>query len=121
MAEEGSQAWEKWIPVIERLLWQCFYRILSFISYHAPIDESYQAAQSLSGTKGGEVYWVIPDRVFRWDNVEFSPGLKISVWFFGSALRRKNTVMVRRGWWTFYLLDVYVKRMARALALEKKG
>ena len=111
----------KWAPVIERLLWQCYYRIFSFISYHAPVDESYQAAESLTETKGGEVYWVIPDRIFRWDNVQISPGIKITVWFFGSALRRKNTVMVRRGFWSLYLIDVYVKRMAKALKVEKKG
>lgn len=119
MAEEGSPAqWEKWVPVIDRLLWQAYYRILSFISYHAPIDESYEASKSLSGTRGGEVYWVIPNRVFRWDNVEISPGIKLTVWFFGSALRKKNTVMVRRGWWALYLFDTYVKTLAKTLGSQ---
>ena len=108
--------WEKWVPVIDRLLWQCYYRILSFISFHGPVDEAYQAAKKLSETKGGEVYWVIPDRVFRWDNVEISPGIKMKIWFFGSAIRRKNTVMARRAWWALYLFDPYVKTLARTLA-----
>jgi len=111
----------KWVPVIDKLLWQTYYRILSFISFHAPIDEAYQAAKLLSETKGGNVYWVIPDRVFRFDDVEISPGIRMKVWFFGSAIRRKNTVMARRGWWSLYLLDVYVKTLARTLGTLKGG
>lgn len=102
------EAWAKWVPVIEKLLWQCFYRILSFISFPAPVDESFEAARDLSVQLGGKVYWVhgLDGRVFRWDDVEFSPGLKMSVWFAGSKVRRKNTVMIRRGWYTFYVLMV---------------
>ena len=110
-----AEKWMKWVPVIDNLLWQVYYRILSFISFHGPVDEAYQAAKLLSETKGGEVYWVIPDRVFRWDDVEVSPGITMKVWFLGSAIRRKNTVMFRRGWWALYLWDPYVKSVARAL------
>jgi len=113
------QEWEKWIPVIENLLWQVYYRILSFVSFHGPIDEAYEAAKFLSGTRGGEVYWVIPDRVFRWDDVEVSPDITMKVWFFGSAIRRRNTVMARRGWWALYLLDPYIEALARTLARYK--
>jgi len=112
---EIEEPWGRWVPVIDRLLWQAYYRILSFISYHGPIDESYQAAKFLSGTKGGEVYWVVPDRVFRWDNVEISPEITMKVWFFGSAVRRKNTVMCRVGWFKAYIIETAI----RALRLEK--
>jgi len=103
LAEEISEPWKKWVPVIEHLIWQCYYRVLSFISFHGPIDESYKAAKLLSEERGGEVYWVIPDRVFRWDGATVSPGITINIWFFGSAIRRKNTVMARVGWWTLTL------------------
>lgn len=92
-----------WVPVIDRLLWQCYYRILSFISYHAPIDESYEAVNVLARERGGDVHWVIPGRVFRWDGLTLSPGITMSVWFFGSAIRRKNTVMARVGWWSLWI------------------
>lgn len=122
MSEDSLQEpWRRWIPVIDRLLWQAYYRILSFISFHAPVGESYQAAQELSGTRGGEVYWVVPDRVFRWDDVEVSPGIRMTVWIFGSALRGKNSVIARRGFWALYLFDTYVKGMARVLRVEKEG
>jgi len=94
--------------------------ILSFVSFHGPIDEAYQAAKFLSETKGGEVYWVIPDRVFRFDDVEVSPGITVKVWFMGSALRRKNCVLFRRGWWALYLWDPYIKALARALGTWKR-
>lgn len=99
------EAWTKWGPVIEKLLWQCYYRILGFISFPAPVDESFLAAQKLSEELGGKVYWVLEGRVFRWDDVEFSPGLKMSLWFVGSEIRRRNTVMARRGWWTLYITE----------------
>jgi hypothetical protein len=103
---------ERWVPVIDHLLWQTYYRILSFISFHGPIDEAYQAAQYLSQTRGGEVYWVVRDRVFRWDNVEVSKDIKMNVWFLGSAMRRKNTVMARVGWWTMWILSETLKARA---------
>ena len=116
MAEE----WERWIPVIEHLLWQCYYRVLSFISFHGPIDESYKAAESLSKTpeRGGVVYWVVPDRVFRWDRVSVSPGIEINVWFFGSPMRRKNTVMTRVGWWTLTLFTETLRARAKRLGFS---
>jgi len=118
MAQETLQEpWHRWVPVIDRLLWQVYYRILSFISYHGPIDEAYQAANFLSGTKGGEVYWVVPQRVFRWDNVEISQGIMMKVWFFGSAIRHKNTVMCRVGWFKAYILETVIE----TLRVEKKG
>lgn len=107
---------ETWVPIIDQLIWQVYYRILSFISYHGPIDEAYEATKILTGKRGGEVYWVVPDRVFRWDSVTVSPGIKINIWFMGSALRRKNTCMARVGWWTLWILSETLK--ARAEILE---
>jgi len=107
-----AEQWGKWVPVIEHLLWQVYYRVLSFVSFHGPLSEAYYAAEHLSDGKGGRVYWVILDRVFRWDDVEISPGISTKVWFFGGP---KNTVMARRGWWAMYLLEVQVKRVASVL------
>jgi len=104
----------KWVPVVDRLLFQCYYRVLSFISIHAPVDEVVKAAQYLAVEKRkGKVYWVIEGRVARWDNVEVFPGITMTVWIFGSKIRRKNTVMARRGWWALYLFDTYVKALAK--------
>lgn len=109
------EEYEKWIPVIDHLLWQVYYRVLSFVSFHGPVDEAFKACIKLKEAKGGSVYWVLPKRAFRWDDVEVSPGIKMTVWFFGSAVRRKNTVMCRRGWWAMYLFDPYVKTLAKVM------
>lgn len=100
---------EKWVPVIDRLLWQCYYRIFSFISFHGPIDEAYEAASILARERGGEVYWVAEGRVFRWDSVTVSPDITMNVWFFGSGIRRRNTVMARVGWWKLWVVEAAVK------------
>jgi hypothetical protein len=107
MVMKMTEPWTRWVPVVERLLWQCYYRILSFVSFPAPVDEVFLAAEFLSTRDlfplGGSVKWVVPDRIFVWDEVEFSPGLMMDVWFMGSALRRKNTAMARGQWWKLYL------------------
>lgn len=101
----------KWIPVCDALVLQAYYRVLSFVSIHAPIDEVYQAIKHLAETKrGGDVYWAHPlleGRVARWDGLEVYPDIKMSLWVFGSKLRRKNTVYARVGWWNFYLISTF--------------
>jgi len=106
-----AEAWEKWIPVVDALILQTYYRQLSWVSIHAPINEVYKAAEHLAEVKrGGKVYWVIEGIVAKWDNLEVFPGITQTNWFIG---RRKNTAMARRGWWAMYLLEIHVKRIAR--------
>jgi len=102
--------------VLDALVVQAYYRVLSFVSFHLGIDASFKAAEHLAETKrGGKVYWVVEDRIARWDDVEVFPGIRITLWLFGSKARQKNTCLCRRGWWSLYLLDVQVKRIARVL------
>jgi hypothetical protein len=113
-----QEAWKKWKPVIEHLLWQSYYRVLSFVSFPAPVGEAYLAAQSLSEQLGGKVYWRLEGRVFQWNDAEFSPGLKINVLFFGSAVRGKNTVMTRRNWRGMYLYEPIITLMVAHLRVN---
>lgn len=109
MAENGG--YNRWVPVVSRLLWQCYYRVLGLISFHGSISEAYEAAKWLSESllgPGGNVYWIVENRVFRWDNVEISPDIFMNVWFFGTP---RNTMMLRRGWWALYLLETSVKAL----------
>jgi len=100
-----TEPWMKWVPVVEALLRQAYYRVLSFVSFHASIDESVKAIEYLTSTKGmGKIYPVIPGRVYRWDGAEVFPGITMNVWVFGSPTRKKNTVYARVGWWTLTLL-----------------
>lgn len=112
----AGEEWERWVPVVDALVLQSFYRQLSWVSMPAPIDEVYAAAQHLSETKrGGRLYWVVEGRVARWDDLEVFPGIRQTNWFVGSKLRGKNTAMVRRGWWSLYLLGPMVKGVASVL------
>jgi len=105
-----AEEWEKWVPVCDRLLYQCFYRVLSFISVHTSVSNVYKSLERLAEKRGGRLYWVWKDRVARWDDLEVFPGIKMSIWIFGGP---RNTVYARRGWWAMYLFDPYVKSMAR--------
>jgi hypothetical protein len=101
-----------WTPVIKKLLWQAYYRILGLISFHGPIEESFEATKAMSEREyGGDVYWVLEGRVFRWDDVEISPGITMKIWFIGT---RGNTVMLRRGWWSLYLVQELVPAIAKS-------
>jgi len=107
---EVETDWKKWIPVCDALVLQAYYRVMSFVSIHAPVREVFEAVKHIAETKrGGKVYWVVEGRVARWDNLEVFPGIKMTLWIFG---RQRNTVYARRGWWTLYLFDVAVKSLA---------
>ncbi|MEM2273628.1 MAG: hypothetical protein QXX56_05385 [Candidatus Bathyarchaeia archaeon] len=108
------EEWEKVVPILDALIVQCYYRVLSFISYHYGISASYKAAKYLAETKrGGKVFWVLKDRLARWDDVEVFPGTKMSIWMFGSKINQKNTVLARVGWWTLYIIDMAAKALSK--------
>ena len=111
-----TEAWERWIPVADSLVLQAYYRVLSCVSFHAPIDEAIQAVKKIAETKrGGTVYTVIPERVYRWDGLEVYPGIRMNLWVFGSPIRGKNTVYARVGWWTLTLMTETLRTRAKRL------
>jgi hypothetical protein len=112
-----AEAWERWVPVADSLVLQAYYRVLSFVSFHAPIEEAIQAVKRLADTKrGGTVYTVIPDRVYRWDGLEVFPNIHVNLWIFGSPMRKKNTVYARVGFWTLTLMTEALRARTKRLA-----
>jgi hypothetical protein len=112
-----DEDWERWIPVADALVLQAFYRVLSFVSFHAPINEAIHAVKKIAETKrGGTIYTVIPERVYRWDGLEVYPGIRMNLWVFGSPTRRKNTVYARVGWWTLTLMTEALRARAKRLS-----
>jgi len=103
---------EKWIAPAEDLLRQAYYRILGMISYHAPLAESYKACEAISQRRGGDLYWVVKDRVAKWEGVEVYPGIRMSLWIFGGP---RNTVYCRTAWWKLYVLESFTKTTAKLL------
>lgn len=114
-----SESWTKWIPVADRLVFQAYYRVMSFVSMHAPVSEVYKAIQYVAETKrGGTVYWVVEPFVAKWEDVSVAPGITTTLWVFG---REKNTVYARVGWWKLYLVNEATRRVASVLGTWRPG
>lgn len=107
----------KWIEPLDNIVFQAWYRVLSFVSLHAPISEVFEAAKYIAKNKrGGDLYWIIKNRVARWEDLDVNPphGIKMTIWLYG-GVRAKNTVLARYGWWTLYLIDLPLKVVAAVL------
>lgn len=115
MAEE--ELVPKWSKLIERMIITSYYRILSFVSLHAPIREVYPVCEWMAANTdyGGRVYWMVPERVFAWDSIQVNKGVVMDLIIFGSAMRQKNTVFARRTWWRLYIIDVALMAVGRRL------
>jgi len=95
--------------ILSRVTFQVYYRQLGAVSVHFGSQAVYEAARYLSTTRmGGSVDWVVEGWVGEWDDLTVVPNFpdtspRISLWLFGSFPRQRNTVLVRKGWWTLYL------------------
>lgn len=95
-----------WAPIIERVLFQVCYRQLGMVALYCPIDVSIKAIDKLCKEKGmGSWKWLLQDRVIVWENVPVDSAMKIHLYVFGGAWRKKNTVFVRQGFWRMYVLE----------------
>jgi len=97
--------------ILNQVVFQAYYRQLGMVSLHFGVDALYSAAEYLAnGSRGGTLSWVLPGRLAQWDEVIVAPGFSdsptISLWLVGSLYRQRNTVLVRKGWWTLYLPSV---------------
>jgi len=107
LAEEPPEV-RKWRKFVENSILTAYYRVLSFISVRAPITEIYETCVWLSENTpySGNVYYLIPDRLFNWEDVVVNQDpeypIKMTVRVFGSPIRGANTVFMRTGWWLMY-------------------
>jgi hypothetical protein len=112
MTEAVPMEFLKWGSLIERMLITSYYRVLSFVSLHAPIGEIYKACKYMSENTpySGEVYYLIPQRVFNWDEVVVNRNpeypVKMNLRVAGSPIRNKNVCFFRVGWYKMYIADV---------------
>ena len=114
---EAEPPFMKWVTPLDNIVFQAWYRVLSFVSIHAPVSEVYEAAKYIQKKRGGNIYWVIKERVARWEDLDVNPphGVKMTVWLYGGKVRQKNTVLCRAGWYTLYLVDLPIKVVATIL------
>lgn len=112
MAVEIPVEVEKWGKFVENSILTAYYRLLSFVSLHAPISEIYNVCKYLSENTdyGGDAYWLIENRVANWDSVIVNQNpehpVTMNLRIFGSPIRNRNTCFARVGFWKMYALDV---------------
>jgi len=106
----------RWVEPLDNLVFQAWYRVLSFVSLHASIAEVYEAAKYIAlNHRGGDVYWVVKNYVARWEKLDVNPpyGVTITIWIWGNPTG-KNTILSRVGWWSLYLFES-AKRVQKTL------
>ncbi|MCJ7816750.1 MAG: hypothetical protein MUP55_02730 [Candidatus Aenigmarchaeota archaeon] len=110
-------------PIVDSLILQVYYRTLGTVSIHTGISNIYKACEYLAATKRkGTLYWVVEHRIANWENLEVSPGITMTIRIFGSELRGKNTVLLRKGFFTSYIVDLPdlgIKRFALVFGTYK--
>jgi hypothetical protein len=87
---------------MDQVILQTVYRTLSFVPIPFSIADGYDAAVWLSQNgRGGTLTWKVPGSVFLWTKCIVAPGTggatTEDLWVFGGV---KNTVLVRRFFWT---------------------
>jgi len=108
MNQVESPAVAKWRKLVENAVLTSYYRILSFVSLQCPIGEAYETCVWLSENTpyGGTVYYLIPERLFIWEEVVVNQNpenpITMVLRVFGSPIRKRNTVFVRAGWYFMY-------------------
>jgi hypothetical protein len=103
---ERSEDPRAWAQIVERIMFQVFYRQLGMVAIHCPIDVAAKAIDILSREKGyGQWKWLLEGRALVWFDVPIDGVMKIHAYVFGSKLRRQNTVLVRQGFWRMYFLE----------------
>jgi hypothetical protein len=93
----------QWVPVVDDLQRQIYYRQLGMVSMHGPVTEVVPAAAYLAkNRRGGTVTWITPGWTARWENVEVYPGITMNEWLYGGP---RNTVLMRVGFYKLYMAE----------------
>jgi len=122
MAVAPPDEFLKWGGLVERLLIPAYYRIFSFTSIHAPVDEIFKVCDYMSKNTAlaGKITVNIPGRLFTWDNMVINQNptkpVTMNMRIFGSTTMKRNTVFVRVGWYKAYVFDAVFSRVGGRLA-----
>ncbi|MEM2498208.1 MAG: hypothetical protein QXR81_07535 [Candidatus Nezhaarchaeales archaeon] len=106
MSVRRSEDPRVWAPLFERVVWQIAYRQLGMCALYCPIDVAAEAIDILCREKGmGDWKWLLTGRALVWEDVPVDEALRIHMYAFGGKTRRKNTVLVRQGFWRMYFIE----------------
>jgi hypothetical protein len=89
--------------IVDAVLWQVYYRTFGMVGIHIGVTDTYNAAQWLAANgRGGQVRWLVPNRVFLWSGMAVTPGISgsgtMSALFGGTGLQF-DTAIARVGFW----------------------
>lgn len=103
----------KWVEPCDRMLYQTYYRAWGMVEVpKAPIEDVVAACKQLaSTTRKGNVYWIFPGRLAKWDGAEVFPDIFESVWIFYRPVVG-HTFLARQGFWKMYMISSLLKRPA---------
>ena len=119
MSSEGTQPvqyqvkyTDAWQYIVDRALWQVYYRLLGVVPVLAGFDTVVKACEWLAANeRGGTVSLVkaAPNRIAQWDDIAIAPDLPdsqtFSIWIIGlfENAPQKRSLLLRKGFWTLYL------------------
>jgi len=102
----------KWVPVIDRMVYQVYYRAWGMIPVpKAPIEEVVDACKALQAIRGGEISWIIKGRLAKWENIAIFPDITINAWIFYRPIVG-HTFLSREGFYKMYFVSSLFKRPA---------
>jgi len=96
---------EDWAPIIERIIFQVFYRQLGIVAIHCGITVAAKAIDMLCKKGYGKWRWLLKNRILVWYDVPIDSAAKVHVYVFGGKIRDANTVLVRQGFWRMYFIE----------------
>jgi len=106
---EVSKKPEDWVPIIERIVWQVFYRQLGIVAIHCDIKVAAKAIDILCQKGYGNWKWLLEGRALVWQNIPINHAARVHAYVFGGKIRGANTVLVRQGFWRMYVIEAGLK------------
>jgi hypothetical protein len=116
LAVEVSKDPEVWKPIVERIVFQVFYRQLGIVAIPAGIDTVVKAIDLLCKEGKGSWRWLVQDRIIVWENVPIDKAMKVHCYVYGGKTRQKNTVFTRVGFWRCYVIETTLRTFGKTLA-----
>jgi hypothetical protein len=117
MPDEKSLDPKDWSPIVERIIFQVFYRQLGIVAIPMGIDVISKSIDILCREKGyGTWEWLNKDRVLLWKDIPINHAAKSHAYVFGGKIRQRNTVFVRQGFYRMYFFELAARTLNRLRA-----
>ncbi len=113
---EVSKNPEDWAPIVERIVFQVFYRQLGMVALRSGISVISQTIDMLCKEKGyGSWKWLLEGRLLLWEDIPINNAAKVHTYVFGGKTRDKNTTFIRQGWWRMYMVETTLRTFDKTI------